>query len=481
MLKVITLVIIGILLALLLICILIPRARRLFWFLVRDSLKDLWEIIVEYLPSKKKGLTSVPLFFLAIILVLPVSVLFIIVSCVAYPIKSILYSIKHPDKTDDILQFDKEIHAPRPVKPKKSQEEIEKENKAYLEWLETVRFKVPRKDLCIEPDEKEIIFYTPVPAPEIEQAIFEHLEEIGALFAERHYRLFFLPEVNRRLHDVSPDILEYYNPRTNKIQDHSPEEFTFADIQKALCIPERVNYPCFIRCKRSYSDPVIFSFIKIEISDEKDIVSAVKEYFSNVGDELVFYHIASDDDIRSRLDGLPADERFDDDVYLIGEEIKDRIAQLRSRGLSTLAIRKLIGDDADKPGKLFINKHNKLILTDFGNKEIKLEPLQKAVFFLFLRHPEGIYFKDLGDYREELGAIYREITGRDDLAGIQDSINKLTDPFNNSINEKCARIKNAFVSEFREEVAQWYFIDGNRGEKKSIKLPRELVTWEIKD
>ena len=67
------------------------------------------------------------------------------------------------------------------------------------------------------------------------------------------------------------------------------------------------------------------------------------------------------------------------------------------------------------------------------------------------------------------------------FVNVTDSINKLTDPYDNSINEKCARIKNAFVSEFREEVAQWYFIDGNRGEKKTIKLPRELVTWEIKD
>ena len=100
---------------------------------------------------------------------------------------------------------------------------------------------------------------------------------------------------------------------------------------------------------------------------------------------------------------------------------------------------------------------------------------------MFLRHPEGIYFKDLGNYRDELSKIYNEITGRDDVAAIEESINKLTDPFDNSINEKCARIKNAFVSEFREEVAQWYFIDGNRGDKKTIKLPRELVTWEIKD
>lgn len=209
-------------------------------------------------------------------------------------------------------------------------------------------------------------------------------------------------------------------------------------------------------------------------------MSIVQDYLSHVGDNTL-YSLISDEQIRTYAEGKSADARFDDDVYLIGKEIKERLEQLRLKGLSTIDIRKLIGDDADKPGRLLIDKHNKIILTDFGNKEIKLEPLHKAVFFLFLHHPEGIYFKNLGDYREELGSIYREITGREDITGIQDSINKLTDPLNNSINEKCARIKNAFVSEFREEIAHWYFIDGNRGEKKTIKLPRELVTWEIQD
>lgn len=48
----------------------------------------------------------------------------------------------------------------------------------------------------------------------------------------------------------------------------------------------------------------------------------------------------------------------------------------------------------------------------------------------------------------------------------------------NSINEKCARIRSAFVKEFKEGLAKNYFVTGKRGEIKKISLPRDLVVWE---
>ena len=466
---------------LLLVSLLFPRARKYFWYLVKDSMRSLWEIIVDYTPSKKGGLKSVPLFILTVVLVLPVAVFFAVVCLIAFPAVSIIHSFKHPEKVDDILKFDKDLQAPRPVKPKKTPEEIAEENRIWYEKMMAVRFTVDRKNLPYDPDEHEVFFFTPERSWEVEDAISSNYYEIKQAFEQRHLSFVFLPYFNKELNVLlNADKMSYYNPKAANLLRMPIEALSYQDIKEALKIPEKIDGPCFIRCKQKDEDPIIFSFFKIELPEDGDIMHVVQEYLSNVGDGRM-YSLKSDEQIRALAEGKPADERFDDDVYLIGKEIKERLEQLRAKGLSTLAIRKLIGDDADKPGKLLIDKHNKLILTDFGNKEIKLEPLHKAVFFLFLRHPEGIYFKDLGDYREELGAIYREITGREDLAGIQDSINRLTNPLNNSINEKCARIKNAFVSEFREEVAQWYFIDGNRGEKKTIKLPRELVTWEIKD
>ena len=58
------------------------------------------------------------------------------------------------------------------------------------------------------------------------------------------------------------------------------------------------------------------------------------------------------------------------------------------------------------------------------------------------------------------------------------SIEDVTNPLLNSINEKCARIRGAFVGQFDDHMARHYYIDGLRGEAKKIDLPRNLVVWE---
>ena len=58
------------------------------------------------------------------------------------------------------------------------------------------------------------------------------------------------------------------------------------------------------------------------------------------------------------------------------------------------------------------------------------------------------------------------------------SIEDVTNPLLNSINEKCARIRSAFVKKFDEGLAKNYFVTGERGEVKKIVLPRDLVIWE---
>ncbi len=80
----------------------------------------------------------------------------------------------------------------------------------------------------------------------------------------------------------------------------------------------------------------------------------------------------------------------------------------------------------------------------------EMSPLPKAVFLLYLKHPEGIRFCDLPDYREELYHIYASFSGRDDANDIRASIDDVTNPLSNSINEKCSRIRHAFLSKFEE-------------------------------
>ena len=128
--------------------------------------------------------------------------------------------------------------------------------------------------------------------------------------------------------------------------------------------------------------------------------------------------------------------------------------------------------------RLTITKDYAIILSDYNNKEVKMEPLVKAVYLLYLNHPEGIAFKTLPSYREELTKIYAKLRpfGLNNQA-IR-SIEDVTNPLLNSINEKSSRIRAAFIAEVHSSLADQYYIVGKSGEQKKIVLPRNLVVWE---
>lgn len=132
-----------------------------------------------------------------------------------------------------------------------------------------------------------------------------------------------------------------------------------------------------------------------------------------------------------------------------------------------------------KLSHLRITRHHQIILDDFDHQEVKMDTLTKAVFLLYLKHPEGIRFKDLCDHKGELESIYMSISGRSDLAGIRKSICDLTDSImSNSINEKVSKVKKAFRDVVDERISKFYFIDGEKGAAKKIALDRSLVIWE---
>ena len=140
----------------------------------------------------------------------------------------------------------------------------------------------------------------------------------------------------------------------------------------------------------------------------------------------------------------------------------------------------LFGTGSLVPGGVFLltNRLENDAFFLYNDIEVKMEPLIKAVYFLFLKHPEGITFKELTDYREELLEIYKGLKPMGLNKRTIQSIEDVTNPLLNSINEKCARIRAAFINKFDEHLAKNYFVTGERGEAKKISLPRDLVVWE---
>ena len=170
------------------------------------------------------------------------------------------------------------------------------------------------------------------------------------------------------------------------------------------------------------------------------------------------------------------DTKTDEELKQLMEELKKKMGRLKEYGMSEKEILSSLHTDQQLP-QLLITRNYRIYLGD-ESREVRLEPLIKSVYLLFLKHPEGIIFKDLPDYRKELALIYNKVRpwGLTDRA--LKSIEDVTNPMLNSINEKCARIRKVFVTMLDSNVAEQYYIKGARGKAKKIALPRELVAWE---
>lgn len=142
-----------------------------------------------------------------------------------------------------------------------------------------------------------------------------------------------------------------------------------------------------------------------------------------------------------------------------------------------------------KLSRLLITKDYRFILTDY-NHEVELQPVHKAVYLLFLAHPDGIEFKRLAEHRSELLQYYMATASSMDKLKIEESVDRLVNPLDNAINEKCSRIKKVFLEMMDPYTASYYIVSSHTRRHvsgtskiwferlKLITLPRELVVME---
>ena len=161
------------------------------------------------------------------------------------------------------------------------------------------------------------------------------------------------------------------------------------------------------------------------------------------------------------------------------DEVKEKVRKLKAYGVEDAEIVAAMNEDNLFP-QLIVTKDYKVVLAGEKPVEVEMEPLVKAVYLLFLSHPEGIVLKNLPDYRKELTQLYLLLRPAGMTKRVEKSIMDVTNPTQNSINEKCARIRKLFSEILPKTVARYYAISGKRGEVKKIDLVRANVIWECK-
>lgn len=195
-----------------------------------------------------------------------------------------------------------------------------------------------------------------------------------------------------------------------------------------------------------------------------------------------------------------ADYDFPIKMKDIAENIKREIETLKKAGYYEMLLHTL-GDDLVNElksvqtvpalSRMEITDDYRIILTDY-DKEVKMTPIQKALYIFYLRHPEGVEFKVLSAYYDEILSIYKVLSNRENAEKQRESVRRLVDVTDNAINEKCSRIKEAFLKVADDFIARNYYIVARNEEKKEvfkggtnvftirlkmITLPRNLIVY----
>lgn len=391
------------------------------------------------------------------------------------------------------MDGDFEHHKTHPSAKQYQGEEHEWNPTFALDHCGVLLFNIP-----FEPEEKEVFYIENEYDEDANRYVRENIEYIRERLAEKGYSFVYLPEL-KVSRNIMLSSIQYHNPQgcdvaEDEVKDCEGLPSNF--LLNYMLHPENRNkiktgfawYGKYWEIKGINKRWYQFDYISFVGNEALDNPKALfEEILSEIGATRSFkngyYSIGEQEDDES------ADQYFDEEMKKVLEEVRKKLDAIRLKGISEAVIAKYV---QPRPvlSHIRITKDFHIFLDDYDGIEIKMEPLVKAVYILFLRHEDGIAFKDLVDYQVELELIYRAIKNKCNdidlkLADkhfapiISENIKKLTNPFDNSINEKCTRIKEAFISHFHESTARFYYVQGGRTCNKAIDVPQDLIIWEV--
>lgn len=356
-----------------------------------------------------------------------------------------------------------------------------------------------------------VFYYEGIEEPLVKQQIKKHYDKIFSSLNAKQVDFIFPHLFNDAVEEDFKKLTEYYFPIINT--DHAAnnqvrKHLSNCKFFKELIGFEEIHGACFIRStKQPLGDGYEYRVYHLPNSDAKTIDDSIDFYLLSVPSQEVksksqiqFQHSKSSS-ARKLKDDEPDGIFITEDMAIssrLQTEIEKELKLNSSNGAIKMmlfmlkkmrefniptdsSMRTLIADlrDAkvDAPSSILITSTGKIILKEF-KKEIELTPLQKTVFIFFLLKQDGIMFKDLPKYKNELFNIYSKVSNRTSMQTIQKSVAELANPYSNSMSEKCSRIREAFMKCMDERLANHYCITGARNNPKRIELDRSLVEFE---
>lgn len=369
-------------------------------------------------------------------------------------------------------------------------------------------------NLPFKPDKSQVIYVESLYNEQANRFITDNYHELRQWFEYRGYEFIYLPMLFKD-EELKRKVL-YYAPylETKIVADKSLRSSYLLNFLSSSHLGEAVK-PSILFGPERCGDEWLFQACELPLSGvaSKDIIQLldavssgtlfVNESCAMSDNVLMNYQpseprssmsIESDEkrsarkrSLFSRMVDRIQGELFEDDVeeYAplrdevaeILESLENSVKKLRLQGVTLSAIHEFI-DKQEPLSPLVITEDLRIFLPAYNNIEIELSAQRKALYFLFLNHPEGIVLQHLEEYHKELMNYYKQTNGGVVTPRMEESIKKLETYGNNQLNVVITRIREAFCSKFDERLARHYFISGERGQAYKIGLPQALIRWQ---
>jgi len=335
-----------------------------------------------------------------------------------------------------------------------------------------------------EPESNQVLYLESHRNMAFESYITTHLDKVKRIFSEHGLEFIYLPDMLDNMPDE--DLLQaarYYAPWMKS---------TDADTLRNAC---RISIDqLYQKVRLKDDDPAVVDSrgraFKVDVSNPRLY-------------DVLFYQMAEaysprsrrESRVYSRINKMPAmveectpreatasDTTIDDEYYRA-----DRLYRELKQKYSGWVLEAMLASQLRREEVLstvVIDSPRRLLLPQYNNMEIKLTPATMAFYLLYLKHPEGIKFKELIDHRQELYRLYSYTTRSSNMDSIAHTVDIMVSQLDGNQDVQRSRIKAAirrnFDAHFSQETARWYYLDGKRGEPMKIAIAGEpgKVIWQ---
>lgn len=384
---------------------------------------------------------------------------------------------------------------------------IIEQNVLNREYIFGNTFRMPSDCIIYFEKENDIVLNT---------YIRNNYEDLRSMFFVNGFKFFYAPFLTNAVSDIDK-LIDYYFPQLSyyEIPQKVKSDYGMLIMSQVLCkglndigpafsneeykpLPyDYSNILEFIGYKGNYNSGFTLFNAVVGISNAfyaKNIDGDFSSFFK----EFDYYLIEKNNKKINYDDGdamiacsppiVDLTENLDEEATQIVNDLKEKLTALTDSGQLLFIVpilKDLLNKQTEKINfnsisKIKIDKQNKVLLPYF-KKEVELSHLTKSVYFLFLKHPEGINLKNLEIYKKELLTIYTSVSNQLDHDKMIKSIEDVVNLETKAIYTHLSRIKSAFYKIMDASHANYYIISGNGDEDRKVLFNTKSIDWYVYD